>query len=302
MIDFGALRSALERLGLSDWPDQLEPLIRERLSKQGHGDFERWQAALEAVAAAGDDAELKASLLALNPWRKGPFLFGKVTVDAEWRSDMKWNRLCDQISPLNGRDVLDVGCGNGWYAVQMRNAGARLVIGVDPTVLFNVQFAAVQQLTGIEQAHVLPLRLEELPVDANAFDTTFSMGVLYHRRDPASHLRELMATLKAGGELVLETLVLPGDGDDVLVPEDRYARMRNVWHLPTVERLSRWLAAAGFTSINVIDVTATTAEEQRPTEWMTFDSLDAALDSDDLTLTIEGLPAPTRAIVIAKAP
>ena len=258
--------------------------------------------ALEAITNARNDEDLRTALLELRPWRKGPFRFGDVVIDAEWRSDMKWARLEDQISPLDGRDVLDIGCGNGWYAIRMRAAGARCVIGVDPTVLFNVQFAAARELTGIDHVYVLPLRLEELPGDAHAFDTTFSMGVLYHRRDPAAHLHELMGALKPGGELVLETLVLPGDGDDVVIPMDRYARMRNVWHLPTVERLCNWLKSAGFRSIRIIDVTATTVEEQRATDWMTFESLAHALDPDDPSLTIEGLPAPTRALVVANAP
>jgi tRNA (mo5U34)-methyltransferase len=302
LFDFDALRSDLDALGLADWADRFEPLIRERLSEKGHGDFGRWRDALDAIAVAENDDERRTALLDLRPWRKGPLRFGNVTVDAEWRSDLKWARLEDQVSPLGGRSVLDVGCGNGWYAIRMREAGARCVIGVDPTVLFNVQFAAARHLTGTEHVHVLPLRLEELPVGARAFDTTFSMGVLYHRRDPDAHLRELMGTLKPGGELVLETLVAPGDGDDVIVPQDRYARMRNVWHLPTVSRLCGWLGSAGFGSIRVVDVTVTTVREQRPTEWMTFESLAHALDPEDPALTIEGLPAPTRALVVANAP
>ena len=302
MVDIESLRSELAGLGLAGWTDIIEPLAHERLSEKGHGDFARWQAALESITAASDEAALRAALLDLRPWRKGPFHFGRVTVDAEWRSDLKWARLEDDISPLEGRNVLDVGCGNGWYAIRMREAGARCVIGVDPTILFNVQFAAARALTGVDHVHVLPLRLEELPRDAHAFDTAFSMGVLYHRRDPAAHLHELLGTLRPGGELVLETLVLPGEGDDVVVPEDRYARMRNVWHLPTAERLCDWLESAGFRSPRIIDVTATTVEEQRPTDWMTFESLAEALDPGDPSLTIEGLPAPTRAIVVANAP
>ena len=301
VIDFEALRSDLERIGLPAWPDLLRPLVETRLSARGHGDFDRWQAALTAVHAAGDDIALREALLDLRPWRKGPFRFGDVVVDAEWQSNMKWDRLRDRIQPLDGRNVLDVGCGNGWYAFQMMAASARCVIGVDPTVLFNIQFAAARRLLAIDHVHVLPLRLEELPPDAKAFDTTFSMGVLYHRRDPDAHLRELLGTLRSGGELVLETLVLPGDGDDVVIPDGRYARMRNVWHLPTVNRLSGWLKTAGFIDVCVVDVTTTTVEDQRETEWMTFQSLDSALDPGDPTKTVEGLPAPTRALLVANA-
>jgi len=47
-------------------------------------------------------------------------------------------------------------------------------------------------------------------------------------------LAEPRDTLKDDGELVLETLIVDQDYegfiDGVLVPEDRYAAMRNVWN------------------------------------------------------------------------
>lgn len=58
------------------------------------------------------------------------------------------------------------------------------------------------------------------------------MGVLYHRRSPIDHLTDLRDCLRSGGELVLETLVIEGKQGEVLVPEGRYARMRNVWFYP----------------------------------------------------------------------
>ena len=302
MIDEALLTRDLARIGLDRWAADLIPLARERLSARGHGDFAAWRETLDAIRNAKDDGERRTHLMSLAPWRKGPFEIDGITIDAEWRSDLKWGRLADKVASLEGRNVLDVGCGNGWYALRMLDAGANLVIGIDPTLLFVVQFAAVTSLTGHQAAHVLPVRLEEVPQESHAFDTTFSMGVLYHRRTPAEHLDELLGTLRPGGELVLETLVLPGDHNEILVPEDRYARMRNVWHLPTVPVLLEWLAQAGFRSPRVVDVTRTTTAEQRPTEWMRFESLEHALDPGDPTLTIEGLPAPTRAVVLANAP
>ncbi|MDH3441323.1 MAG: tRNA 5-methoxyuridine(34)/uridine 5-oxyacetic acid(34) synthase CmoB, partial [Gammaproteobacteria bacterium] len=245
---------------------------------------------------------VRALLMKLSPWRKGPFHVHGITIDAEWRSDLKWDRLIDHIEPLAGRRILDVGAGNGWYSLQMLKEGANVVIGIDPTVLFIVQFEAIRKLCGVHSVHVLPLRLEDLPPKTEAFDTTFSMGVLYHRRDPQQHLGELLETLKPGGELVLETLVLPGDGRRIHEPVDRYARMRNVWHLPTIPVLRDWVQEAGFAPPRVIDVSTTTSVEQRSTEWMPFESLAEALDSENPDLTVEGLPAPTRAILSCRKP
>ena len=127
------------------------------------------------------------------------------------------------------------------------------------------------------------------------------MGVLYHRRNPARHLELLRRMLKPGGTLVLETLVLPDDRlGPVLIPESRYARMRNVWSIPTALELQRWVSHAGFGGVKLLDVTITTVEEQRTTEWMTFESLAQALDPQDAGRTQEGYPAPTRALLLAR--
>ena len=223
-------------------------------------------------------------------------------IETEWRSDFKWERLADAISPLQGRRVLDVGCGSGYHCWRMRGAGASEVIGIDPTPLFVLQFKAIQKYLGDSAVHVLPLTLEQLPPKLHAFDTVFSMGVLYHRRSPIDHLTDLRDTLVSGGELVLETLVVEGDEQTVFVPPGRYARMGNVWFLPSPEALKLWLSKVGFADIQLIDVSQTSIEEQRSTDWMTFHSLTNFLDPEDPNKTIEGHPAPRRAILTAQLP
>jgi tRNA (mo5U34)-methyltransferase len=240
--------------------------------------------------------------MGLHPWRKGPLTLDGGVIDTEWRSDWKWARVKDGIAPLDGRKVLDVGSGNGYYALQMRKAGAATVIGVDPTLLFAMQFLAINVFEKDPAVFILPCRLEETPPANNAFDTTFSMGVLYHQREPLKHLAHLQSTLRRGGQLVLETIYLPGDDLRAATPENRYARMRNVWSLPTVPQLVVWLQEAGYADIEVIDTSVTNLDEQRSTEWMTFDSLREALDPMDPTKTVEGWPAPQRVVVTATVP
>ena len=182
----------------------------------------------------------------------------------------------------------------------MAGEGARLVVGLDPYLLYVVQYQAIRHFVGPDiPAYVLPLGVEALPTNLAAFDTVFSMGVLYHRRSPMDHLLTLRDALRPGGELVLETLVIDGNEGEVLVPEGRYAQMRNVWFIPSVPTLASWLRKCGFQQINVLDVTSTTVEEQHSTEWMTFKSLPDFLDPHDLKRTVEGHPAPQRAIVTA---
>jgi len=303
LLDFDALAANLADIGLDDWPDALRALLAARLSGAEHGDFERWREIVAAVPEAASEPEkLRELLVALAPWRKGPFTVGGVDIDAEWRSDWKWARIVTAVDALDGRKVLDVGCGNGYYALQMRNAGASIVIGIDPTLLYVMQFFAVNAIERDPYTFVLPLRLEETPPAKSAFDTTFSMGVLYHQRSPLDHLRQLRTTLRRGGQLVLETIYVPGDDSYACTPQDRYARMRNVWLLPTIAELTTWLRRSGYKDIQIVDQSITTTDEQRSTEWMTFESLREALDPDDPTKTVEGWPAPHRVVVTASNP
>lgn len=319
MIDVDGLRAALASTSLAVHTDTLLRLCRDALAPERHGDLARWRQALaelphlpttvldlnaDCIHICGAEhacADLTERLQCFHPWRKGPFCVHGVHVDAEWRSDWKWRRVAPHIVPLTGRRVLDVGCGNGYYALRMIGAGASIVLGVDPTLLYLAQFAAIRHFTGPVPVFILPLGLEALP-EGGEFDTVFSMGVLYHRREPHEHLARLYAQLRQGGELVLETLVLAGDGDEVLVPEGRYAKMKNVWAIPSRRRAERWLHEAGFADVRCVDETVTTTGEQRATLWMRFESLRDFLDPSDPTRTVEGYPAPRRAVFIAKRP
>ena len=324
MIQFAPFLEQLQAAGLHNWSQQLHTILPQLLHRDRHGDLPRWYAALAAlpewpvqnielnrgsVRIAGAApinsarrAQLQQTLMQLHPWRKGPFDIFGIAIDTEWRSDWKWDRLKHAIKPLAGRKVLDVGCGNGYHCWRMRGDGAELVVGIDPTLVFVMQFYALQHFIRNAHVGVLPLGIEQLPQKLRAFDTVFSMGVLYHRRSPFDHLLELREALRPGGELVLETLVIDGGAGAILLPDDRYARMNNVWFLPTTATLNQWLKKIGFKNPQLVNVTSTTVEEQRATAWMTFQSLAQCLDSSDSNRTIEGYPAPKRAIFVAEAP
>ncbi|GFM85285.1 tRNA U34 carboxymethyltransferase [Pseudomonas cichorii] len=319
MIDLAPLVRRLTGTPLAEWANGLQAQLDAKMAK-GHGDLQRWQSALDALPRLTperveladsftlevecDDetrTQVRKALMGLSPWRKGPFDVFGVHVDTEWRSDWKWSRVSPHLD-LKGKRILDVGCGNGYYQWRMLGAGAESVIGVDPNWLFFCQFQAMQRYLPDLPAWHLPFALEDLPANLEGFDTVFSMGVLYHRKSPVDHLLALKDCLVKGGELVMETLVVPGDAQQVLVPEDRYAQMRNVWFLPSVPALELWLRRAGFTDVRCVDVSTTTVQEQRSTEWMRYQSLGDFLDPQDHSRTVEGLPAPMRAVIVGRKP
>ena len=244
--------------------------------------------------------ELIIALEKLLPWRKGPFMFNDVKLESEWQGDLKWRRISKNIKPLVNKNVLDVGSGNGYFTLRMAMEGAKKALGIDPFLLFNYQFQAIKSLIDSPlEAMVLPIRLEDMPKKP-IFDSVFSMGVLYHQRDHMNHLNNLKAMMAPGAELILETLVVDGEKGYFLIPNDRYARMRNVHCLPSIETLKSWLIDANFQNIKVIDVTKTSPKEQRKTCWIGKNaaSLQDFLDPNNSSYTIEGHPAPTRAIII----
>lgn len=259
----------------------------------------------DSVAIVAQEPLLKNELLKtasvlknFMPWRKGPFDFFSIHIDTEWRSDWKWNRVLPHINDLQGKKVLDVGCGSGYHLFRMHGCGASQVIGIDPTALFFYQFHCFKQYLDELNIQFLPIGIEAMPA-TGYFDSVFSMGVLYHRPDPIKFLRELKAQLAQNGQLVLETLVIDGDENCVLVPTDRYAQMRNVWFIPSVRALSLWMKRVGFVDIKCVDIDNTSVEEQRATQWMQSHSLVDFLDPLDSTKTIEGYPAPKRAVIVA---
>jgi tRNA (mo5U34)-methyltransferase len=246
-------------------------------------------------------ARVENILIGLKPWRKGPFEVFGIQIDSEWNSALKWRRVAPHMAPLAGRRVLDVGSSNGYYLFRMATYRPRLALGIEPYAAYYHQYLALQYFSHPPGIHCLPLKLEDLHAISHWFDTLFCMGILYHRRSPLDTLDRLKELLTPGGQLILETLVAQGENDTALSPRDRYAGMRNVYFIPTVTCLQNWLARCGFRNIRCVDVTPTTAEEQRKTPWIDSDSLDAFLDPLDHRLTREGYPAPVRAVVIAES-
>ena len=203
MTSFNKFYQQIATNRLSHWLTSLPAHLNQWHNNNLHGEYKHWQKTLDALPSikhesrselinsvsvgklgdfnAGEFKRLENLMKKFKPWRKGPYHIHGLHIDTEWRSDFKWDRLSPHISDLSGRYVLDIGCGSGYHLWRMRGAGAEFVVGIDPTQLFLMQFNAVQHFINDDAVNLLPLGVEELP-DLAAFDTVFSMGVLYHRK------------------------------------------------------------------------------------------------------------------------
>ena len=319
MLDFTPFYAALAQSKLHRWLETLPAQLALWSKDALHGDFKQWQKVIDNLPqtssshtelakavefgaasdiSSGQAQQIRYLLQQLKPWRKGPFNIHGIEIDTEWRSDFKWHRVLPHISPLRNRTVLDVGCGSGYHLWRMRGEGADFVVGIDPSQLFYAQFQAIKHFNPDPAVNLIPVGIDDMPA-LKQFDTVFSMGVLYHRRSALDFLQQLKNQLRPGGELILETLVVEGDVNTVLVPGERYAKMRNVWFIPSVEALLHWLTRLGFANARLVDLNQTSLDEQRKTEWMDNESLIDFLDATDHSKTIEGYPAPLRAVIVA---
>ncbi len=74
------------------------------------------------------------NLKAFMPWRKGPFSVFGIDIDAEWRSNLKWDLLQDHLPDLEGQVIADIGCNNGYYMFRMAHYQPKFVLGFEPSV------------------------------------------------------------------------------------------------------------------------------------------------------------------------
>ncbi|WP_373031770.1 tRNA 5-methoxyuridine(34)/uridine 5-oxyacetic acid(34) synthase CmoB [Sulfurovum sp.] len=247
--------------------------------------------------SAEDAQQIKETALLMKPWRKGPFQINDLFIDSEWQSHIKYN-LLEPHFDLKDKIVGDIGCNNGYYLFRMLSQEPKKLIGFDPSAIYYSQFQFINHFIKSDIVYEL-LGVEHVEFYEHKFDTLFCLGVLYHRSDPVAMLKSLFKGLNKGGELILDTFMIDGEGEMCLTPRDRYSKIPNIYFVPTVSALKNWCYRAGFETVEVLETMKTESNEQRKTEWIDTQSLEDFLDPNDDTKTVEGYPAPKRVYIKA---
>lgn len=104
-----------------------------------------------------------------------------------------------RLSDLNGRDVLDAGCGGGRYSFVAARHGAR-VLAVDMSRAVD---RAARMCGELPNADFVQADLLRLPLKDCRCDLAFSIGVLHHSRDAAAAFRQVAAKVRPGGRLAV---------------------------------------------------------------------------------------------------
>lgn len=138
---------------------------------------------------------------------------------------------------LEGRLVLDAGCGTGRMLELFRDTGAT-VIGVD--LSFAVDSAAAN-CAGADNIHVIQASIYDLPFRHGTFDFAYSIGVLHHTPDPQAAFEAVTRTVTPGGGVgvrLLDKRTIGGINVDPLFPLFLY---RTVTHRLPPDRLLEFL-------------------------------------------------------------
>lgn len=261
---------------------------------------------------------LKEVLRELIPWRKGPFNICGHYIDSEWRSNLKWDRIAPHLGYKNAK-ILDLGASNGYYMFRALELAPEIIVGLEPSERCFLSYMLVQIFKELEIGSITSsntndsvppksamafemLKSDHLAIFSNFFDCALCMGVIYHTREPLTLLQQVKNSLKSGGLLILESQVINLPGPYALFPKQKYTKSHNMYFIPTPECLAAWTEKSGFTECKLISTEQVTISEQRKTDFAPYESLEEFLDPSDNNKTIEGYPAPYRAIVMAKKP
>lgn len=249
----------------------------------------------------GERLKVRDCLRGFMPWRKGPFDVFGIEIDAEWRSERKWNRVLPVLPDLSGKIIADIGCNNGYYMFRMADHRPRLVVGFEPYLQHYFAFKTLNNFAGLDQLAIELLGVEHIALFEACFDVVFLMGILYHRISPVEVLKDVKNALRPGGTLIVESQGIPGETPLALFPEKTYAKVPGTYFVPTGACLVNWLKRAGFSTVEFFCSHPMSNLEQRRTEWMVFESYDDFIDANNTDLTVEGYPAPVRLYVKAVA-
>src|SRR5207302_801696 len=128
--------------------------------------------------------------------------FASTTLKHESRLDggaSEWPALLALLPDLQGRKVLDLGCGYGWFCRWVREKGAADILGIDVSEKMLARAAATTQDKAIRYERA---DMEQLELPAAAFDLVYSSLALHYVKELERLMAQVHRSLAPGGSLV----------------------------------------------------------------------------------------------------
>ncbi|HWW09713.1 MAG TPA: class I SAM-dependent methyltransferase [Candidatus Acidoferrales bacterium] len=218
-------------------------------------------------------------------WTRANTEFTGAESRSKWQQEaITWGVWSVPESSLNmlpdvaGKDVVELGCGTGYFGAWLKKRGARRVLGIDVTP---AQLATARQLNDEFQLGMefIEANAEELPLPDGQFDVAVSEYGASIWCNPELWIPEAARVLRPSGELIfmrnstLSMLCMPDSGkvtETLQRPMKALARMEWMdddpgveFHPPTGE-LIRLLHGNGFEIVDMVEVYAPDGAEDHP--------------------------------------
>jgi SAM-dependent methyltransferase len=132
--------------------------------------------------------------------------------------------VMDELLPLTGATVVDVGCGDGWLTRRLTRKGAHVTgIEVSPRHL-----QEAHAIAAVGDEHYMPGIAEDLPVPTRSVDIVVFFNSLHHvdKDSLPKALKEAARVLKSGGILYVSEPLAEGDYFEVMKPAHDETQVR----------------------------------------------------------------------------
>ncbi|WP_413381977.1 class I SAM-dependent methyltransferase [Alkalihalobacillus sp. 1P02AB] len=111
----------------------------------------------------------------------------------------EWHVLQPLIPDLQGKSVLDLGCGFGWHCKYALEQGASKVVGVD---ISTKMLEKARTLIKDERVEFIEQPIEDIEFPAYSFDVVISSLAFHYLRSFSEVVKKISNLLKPGGTLI----------------------------------------------------------------------------------------------------
>ncbi|UAN56251.1 bifunctional 2-polyprenyl-6-hydroxyphenol methylase/3-demethylubiquinol 3-O-methyltransferase UbiG [Serratia sp. JSRIV004] len=111
----------------------------------------------------------------------------------------EWSTIRSILPDLQGKKVVDLGCGYGWFCRSAREQGAAQVLGMD---LSEKMLGKAKEMTKDPAIEYRQQDLEALQLPAASFDLVYSSLTLHYIEDLGKLFATVYQTLVNGGEFI----------------------------------------------------------------------------------------------------